>query len=163
MECQAQNPSNFVNITSENLLIEKEPRAGVPGVFGMTNPNKLQPSNQTCLMTNLELTNDVAAANDGVPVNDVTPVNDGPSPKEVTTADDRPPPKEVTPADDRPPVDDVTAANDGPPVNFSELFHYCSDEESQGKKKEKRNRHHRRDKLETCLLCDKEILPAIND
>ena len=66
----------------------------------------------------------------------------------------------VTPANDGPSVDDATAANDGPPVNFSELFHYCSDEEFQGKK-EKHNRH-RRDKLETCLLCDKEILKMRN-
>ena len=97
MGCQAQNPNNFVNITSKNLLTEKEPRAGVPGVFGMTNPNQIQPSNQTCLMTNLELTNDVAAANDGPPVNDVTPVKDGPSPKEVTTANDGPATKKITP------------------------------------------------------------------
>ena len=61
MECQAQNPGNFSNITSKNFLTEKEPGAGL---FGMANSNHLQPSNQPCLMTNLELTNDVATKRD---------------------------------------------------------------------------------------------------
>ena len=81
------------------------------GVFGMANSNQVQPSNQPCLMTNLELTNDMAAAIEGPPQND---------PKEITPANYGSPPKKpeaITPVSDGcPQKEPKEITNDGSPL-----------------------------------------------